>query len=378
MGVQPKKKSGIFTTLSDDLLGQVVNKVKDKEDRKSFSEVCKQWFKVEGLDRSSLILNFSKPGFSLPVPSRFPNLISLAVWDCKTHTDLEFIAQNCPKLESIMIECREEKQNGDDGGILSPKGLRALGEGCPRLSKVEIYGPNAVGDSGVAELLHSTHNLETLVFLNNQLISVAALRAIGSTSSISSLELMFCYNITDEGLAFLANGSISKTLKELIIETGTKITDAGVDLLRKMCSLEHLELSCEGESNKITDIGGVGISAIRTLKELRLDNVDVSDPTMVALAQNCRNLETLDIGGCEKVTGAGICAFCNHKCLKRLNLDKLKISLSDVERLVLGCPSLKSVVVESRRRLDPTWSKKLMQDRTRKVVKFVESYALDM
>ncbi|KAL6182890.1 hypothetical protein ACLB2K_044302 [Fragaria x ananassa] len=93
---------------------------------------------------------------------------------------------------------------------------------------------------------------------------------------------------------------------------------------------------------------------------------------MVALAQNCRNLEILDIGRCDKVTGAGICAFCSHKCLKRLKLDELKINLSDVERVVFGCPSLDSVVVDSRRRSDPTWSDELMQDRTRKVVKFVD------
>ncbi|KAL6177871.1 hypothetical protein ACLB2K_049392 [Fragaria x ananassa] len=135
-----------------------------------------------------------------------------------------------------------------------------------------------------------------------------------------------------------------------------------------MCSLEHLELSISGTTSRITDIGGVGIAAIRTLKKLTLNFLDVSDTTMVALAQNCRNLEILDIGGCDKVTVAGICAFCCHKCLKCLVLDELKINLSDVERIVFGCLSLKSVVVDHRRRLDPTWSDELMHEKTRKVV----------
>lgn len=98
---------------------------------------------------------------------------------------------------------------------------------------------------------------------------------------------------------------------------------------------------------------------------------------MVTLAQNCHNLERLDIRGCEKVTVAGICAFCCHKCLKCLVLDKFKINLSDVERIVFGCPSLKSVVVDYRMRLDPTWSIELMHEKTRKVVKFVEDCCLD-
>ncbi|XP_024178513.1 uncharacterized protein LOC112184484 [Rosa chinensis] len=283
MGVHTKKKSRIFSSLSVDLLGLVINKVKDKEDRNSLPQNCKQWFKLEGLDRSSLSLDVNKPGFSLPALTRFPNIVNLTLWDFKTHTDLEFIAK--PK---------------GDGCILSRKGLCALGDGCPKLSEVEIIGPNATGDSGVDELLHSAQNLEPLVLLKNSLISGEALRAIGFTSSISILELIHCYNITDEGLAFSVNGSTSKTLKKFVLYTCPKITNTGVELLGKMCSLEHLELSSGGEMSQITDIGGVAISAIRTLKELRLNHLNVSNPTIVALAQNFRNLEILDIGGSER------------------------------------------------------------------------------
>ena len=104
----------------------------------------------------------------------------------------------------------------------------------------------------------------------------------------------------------------------------------------------------------------------------------MSDPTMVALAQSCHNLEILNIRGCKKVTGAGICAISSLKCLKYLILDDLKINLSDVERVVFGCPSLDSVVVDSRRRLDPIWSEELMHDKTKKAVKFVEDCDLSL
>ncbi|XP_004309567.1 PREDICTED: F-box/LRR-repeat protein 20-like [Fragaria vesca subsp. vesca] len=315
MGVHTGEKLGIFSSLHDDLVGLIINQVKDKQDRKSFSEVCKQWFKLEGLDRSSLTLNVTNPGFSLHALTRFPNIVSMRVRDCQTHTDLEFIAQTCPKIESVRVECRDEKPVG---GVLSPKGLRALGEGCPKLCIVDIVGRKAIGNSGVVELLHSTHNLDALGLLDNELISDEALRGIGCTSSISILDLIHCHNITDEGLAFLANGSTSRTLKKLIIDCCPEITDTGVEHLRKMCSLESLELCLLGTRSPITDIGGLGISAIRTLKELILIHPDVSDSTMVALAENCSKLETLDIKGCENVTIAGICAFCNHKCLKIL------------------------------------------------------------
>ncbi|KAL6175159.1 hypothetical protein ACLB2K_051802 [Fragaria x ananassa] len=111
-----------------------------------------------------------------------------------------------------------------------------------------------------------------------------------------------------------------------------------------MCSLESLELCLLGTRGPITDIGGLGISAIRTLKELILIHPDVSDSTMVALAENCSKLETLDIKGCENVTIAGICAFCNHECLKILTWEDVKIIPSEVNSIVLGSPSLYSVV----------------------------------
>ncbi|KAL6181751.1 hypothetical protein ACLB2K_048400 [Fragaria x ananassa] len=239
MGVHTGEKLGIFSSLHDDLVGLIINKVKDKQDRKSFSEVCKQWFKLEV---------------------------------CQTHTDLEFIAQTCPKIESVGIECRDEKL---EGGVLSPKGLHALGEGCPKLFVVDIVGRKAIGNSGVVEFLHSAHNLDALGMLDNELISDEALKGIGCTSSISILDLIHCHNITDEGLAFLANGSTSRTLKKLIIDCCPEITDTGVEHLCKMCSLESLKLCLLGTRSPITDIGGLGISAIRTLMEVILIHPDV-------------------------------------------------------------------------------------------------------
>ena len=111
MGVHTGEKLGIFSSLHDDLVGLIINKVKDKQDRKSFSEVCKQWFKLEGLDRSSLTLNVTNPGFSLHALTRFRNIVGMRVRDCQTHTDLEFIAQTCPKSRAsgLNAEMRSRK-----------------------------------------------------------------------------------------------------------------------------------------------------------------------------------------------------------------------------------------------------------------------------
>ncbi|KAM5571143.1 F-box/LRR-repeat protein 3-like [Rosa sericea] len=339
--LQENPRINDFSVLSDDLLGLILNYVTNKDDRKSFSEVCKQWLRVEGLNRSSLC--FDKPEIPLAALTRFPNLVHFETWKLTTDTDLEFIAQTCPQIEVTNYGSH----------FLGRKGLWALGNGCPRLSKVSLFG-NRIGNSAVFALVNSAHSLTSLEFRCNCFISDPVLRAIGSATYITTLEFTSCCNITDLGLGFLANGCVSKTLKRLVLEEIKGITDTGVELLRKMCSLEQLNVSYRLSNYwpqlKITDIG---------------------DATILALAENCINLEILDLKGCHEVRGEGIRAFSSHKCLKRLVLLGLgDFDLSDVESIALGCPSLESVVVDLSLRLDPAWSSGLMHDRTNSVTKF--------
>ncbi|KAL6175320.1 hypothetical protein ACLB2K_051961 [Fragaria x ananassa] len=376
MAIPAKKKSRrINTMLNDDVLGLILHKIKCRKDKESFSEVCKQWLRVRHLNRKSLRVLESIPLREL---TRFPNLVDFGTWMLTARrkkknkqawyyprgdTRLKLIAKACPDLKTLMVCCDDKEQVHDDG-LLGPKGLHALANGCPKLSMLLFCGRKVVGNPAVDALCHSAHNLKALCLRNIKLISDQALRAIGS-SSISTLELVSCDNVTDVGLGFLAT---SKTLKKLVIDGCRKITETGLVLLRNMCSLEHLALSW----SRLTDAGVMAISEIRTLKELRLspiDMLDLSDRTMVALAENCSRLETLDLHSC-RVTGAGIRAFSGHKCLKFLSVmysSSVNFDQSDVERLALGCPSLKCVVLhESLER-----SFESMHENAKSIMKFV-------
>ncbi|XP_004308631.1 PREDICTED: uncharacterized protein LOC101290820 [Fragaria vesca subsp. vesca] len=377
-----KKKSATINSMLDEhVLGLILEKIKDKEDRDSFSEVCKSWLRVERVTRRSLRVRQPIP---LKAMTAFPYLVHFKsgelttrrkkrnkrVWEYpQTDTHLEVIANRCHELETFKVSCRNYDH---DHAHLGPKGLHALAFGCPKLSTLGFCGSKVVGNPGVDAFFHSVQNLKNLYLIGNVLISDRALRAIGS-SSISTLELVYCDNITDEGLGFLANGSTSKTLKKLVLKDCPKITDKGAELLRNMCRLEHLALCCKVRS-RFTDTGGVAISAFQTLKELRLSHVDVSDRTMVALAENCSKLETLDVES-YWVTGAGIRAFSGHKCLKHLSVmygSSAKFDKSDVERLALGCPSLKSVIFDKS--LEGSFEP--MLENTRRIIKFKNFYTL--
>ncbi|PRQ34834.1 putative leucine-rich repeat domain, L domain-containing protein [Rosa chinensis] len=97
----------------------------------------------------------------------------------------------------------------------------------------------------------------------------------------------------------------------------------------------------------------------------------MSNSTMVALAENCLNLEILDFWDCKAVTGAGICAFSGHKCLKRLvllNLPYHNFDETDLDSIALGLPSLESESVLVNDRIE------LVHYRTRRVVKFIDIF----
>ncbi|KAL6207978.1 hypothetical protein ACLB2K_018930 [Fragaria x ananassa] len=121
------------------------------------------------------------------------------------------------------------------------------------------------------------------------------------------------------------------------------ITDSGVAHLRNMQCLEELDL----EGNVLTDTGVIAtISGNQSLQKLNLSWLrNVSDRSMVFVAENWPNLKFLDLSG-TRVTGAGIRAFSGHMCLESLVLRSCyAFSWHDVERMMLGCPSLKSFVL---------------------------------
>ncbi|KAL6215750.1 hypothetical protein ACLB2K_015178 [Fragaria x ananassa] len=64
--------------LSDDLVAQILNKISESEDIRSFSEVCKQWLRVQRLNQTSLRVDVGFPQILL---TRFPNLQELRVWE---------------------------------------------------------------------------------------------------------------------------------------------------------------------------------------------------------------------------------------------------------------------------------------------------------
>nr|XP_011459819.1 PREDICTED: F-box/LRR-repeat protein 2-like [Fragaria vesca subsp. vesca] len=176
-----------------------------------------------------------------------------------------------------------------------------------------------------------------------------AVEAIGRLCTrLSYLNLKYA-EISDNGLRLLAQGRCSKTLNTLVLAQCYDITDSGFCHLQNLQCLEELDLESCGYRTGVTDSGVIAaVSGNRSRKKLNLGRLtNVSDQSIVFVAGNCPNLEILDLSG-SYVTGAGVRAFSGHRCLQSLDLRMCsEFRLSDIEHMVLGCQSLKSIVLSN-------------------------------
>ncbi|XP_073110721.1 uncharacterized protein [Elaeis guineensis] len=332
--------------LGDDVLGLVMKRITDRTDRKSCSEVSKQWTRVEGLTRT--YLRVLEPATMPSFLPRFPNLVTLETGKRIPDFSLEILARTCPNLRTLNLNVhlnltvvREFEDLALDD--VSDNGLRAVAAGCPRLMNVALRRRKGIGDVGVVALARNARNLSVLDLSWCDSITNEAICAIRTLSSLTVLCLQGCALVTDSGLSYLAIGSSSRTLRKLDLSECDQITDAGVCMLSEMSCLQELSLAECGPA--ITDVGGVAVSAVHSLTRLDFSwLINLSDVTLFAVARNCRNLVKLNVTGCELITGEGIRSFSGHGSLEILVLVSCcNISADDVEHTVLECRSLRYV-----------------------------------
>ncbi|XP_068643490.1 uncharacterized protein [Aristolochia californica] len=329
----------------DDELGLVLKNVSSEQDRKSCSEVCKNWLRVEGLTRMSL--RVLEPEFLHSFLPRFPYLLTFNAGRGITDADLEFVARTCQNIEVLNLSLKQAERVMDEfeglgSDNIGDDGLSAVAMKCPNLTSVALRRRKGIGDTGVIALIKFTQNLTIMDLSWCDRITDQALEAMATANFLQVLNLHGCCLVTDWGLVSLATGSSSRTLKILDVSECDQITDFGVSLLQHMSCIEELSLAECGP--KVTDIGGVAIASIRCLRRLNLSWLfNMSDVTLLAISQNCEKLMALDVTGCD-ITGTGIRSFANHKSLEVLKLASCySVSSDDIEQIIFECQNLKHV-----------------------------------
>lgn len=135
--------------------------------------------------------------------------------------------------------------------------------------------------------------------------------------NLQVLNLSFCKQISDEGLASLAQ---LQNLQTLNLSMCNKITDQGLAYLAQLKNLQILNLAA---CTQITDQGLVSLTQLQKLKTLGLSGCyRIKDQGLKSLEQ-LQNLQTLTLTGCIQITDRGLAFLAQLKNLQALNLSNI-------------------------------------------------------
>ncbi|KAI4313206.1 hypothetical protein L6164_026203 [Bauhinia variegata] len=215
---------------------------------------------------------------------------------------------------------------------LTDKGLSAVAKGCPDLKILHLAGCRFVTDGILGALSKNCHNLEVLGLQGCANITDNGLTSLASgCQKINYLDINKCSNVGDVGVSTISRGC-SSSLKTLKLLDCYKIGDEAMSSLANFC--KNLETLIIGGCRDISDdaIRSLATSSISNLKNLRMDwCLNLSNTSLNCILSQCRNLEALDIGCCEEVSDA---AF--H--LMSASLEEAALSLKILK--VSNCPKI--------------------------------------
>ncbi|WZZ37098.1 hypothetical protein YC2023_020499 [Brassica napus] len=301
--------------LTDDELRCVLSKLDRDKDKEVFSLVCKRWLYLQSTDRKKLaaragphLLGRLALRFTQIVELDFSQSVSRSFYPGVTDSDLTVIAEGFRCLRVLNLHnCK---------GI-TDTGLASIGRCLSLLQFLDVSYCRKLSDKGLSSVAEGCHDLRTLHLAGCRLITNESLKSLSERCrDLEALGLQGCTNITDSGLADLVKGC--RKIKSLDINKCSNIGDAGVTSVAKACAY-----------------------SLKTLK--LLDCYKVGNESISSLAQFCKNLETLIIGGCRDISDESIMLLA-HSCrdsLKNLRMDWcLNISDSSLTCILKQCKNL--------------------------------------
>ncbi|KAH1208525.1 F-box/LRR-repeat protein 4 [Glycine max] len=228
-------------------------------------------------------------------------------------------------------------QSDLDSLCISDSGLTALAEGFPKLEKLRLIFCSNVTSEGLSSLARKCTSLKSLdmqafgCYVGDQ-----GLAAVGQCcKQLEDLNLRFCEGLNDIGLVELALG-VGNALKSLGVAACAKITDVSMEVT--------LSLDSEFIHNK-----GV-LSVIKGcphLKVLKLQCINLTDDVLKVVGTRWLSLELLALYSFQRFTDKGLCAIGNG-CKNDKGLEEIATGCKELTHLeVNGCHNIGALGQES-------------------------------
>ncbi|XP_006266653.2 F-box and leucine-rich repeat protein 13 [Alligator mississippiensis] len=222
----------------------------------------------------------------------------LIINDMPTLTDrcIQALVEKCQQITSVVFL---------DSPHLSDTAFKALAE-C-KLVKVRIEGNNRITDLSFKLMSKSCPYIKHIYMADCQKITDVGLKIISSLKYILVLNLADCIRISDAGVKPFLEGSSGAKLRELNLTNCFQVTDVSVVKIAQRChNLNYLNLRyCEN----VTDIGIEALGNMLSLISMDISGTNISDMGLGALGNSGR-MKELSVSECKKITDIGIQKFC--------------------------------------------------------------------
>lgn len=186
---------------------------------------------------------------------------------------------------------------------ISDLGIKVLSQACPKLESINLKNCINITDQAIVSLGYNCNNLQRL-------------------------RLNGCEKLTDECLVTIANYNLK--LRWLDVGLCSGIGDEGVSAIVGSCQhLQWLDLSRPSPKSSTN-------ARLESIVDLGYTSQNITDETIIKIAENCRELELVDLSYCTAITDDGLLALANNaKLLRSLSLKGMPY-ITRISILALG------------------------------------------
>jgi len=213
---------------------------------------------------------------------------------------------------------------------ITDRGLRGL-RPAAGITDLNLEFAEAAGEEGTSALRGWKHL--TRLNLRGTKITDATLEVLGGLTTLEALDIGYA-QLTDVGLDWLT--SLTK-LQEIRLG-GNKLTDAGLQFLRQLPQLTYLDIAGSQRTDSglwsitLAEQGVDAIASVSSLRELHAGGTALAANGLKKL-QTLPHLERLSLQGCKKVAKDAVPALAGFKGLKWLDVTGTGLTDEDVTAL---------------------------------------------
>lgn len=187
--------------------------------------------------------------------------------------------------------------------MISNNSLLTLAKYCPNLKEISLIENRVINSEGLRPLVENCSQIVSLILSKVPLQDFDIISIAPYLKQLKYLDLQSCSKLTDRSMAALS--IYCRLLIKLDLSYCNLLTDTGVEAIANNCTnLESISLI---KCHMVTDKSAAELSRkCQKLKELCMSRTLITDVGVISIAENCRDLQLLEISHNDSITDASI------------------------------------------------------------------------